>query len=96
MKDRHERRKDREWREKEERQKMRLENLQLETRILTEQVELLKSLGCSEQQIRRFLSKHYYEPLAKLDKYQDDELIGSADVVKVEVLNMTERKIQGN
>lgn len=80
LKDRHERRKDKEWRERLEEKKMELENLSLQNKIVGERIEILKSIGYSNEGIRRVVSRHLYEPLKKLDKYQDTEMIGSAEI----------------
>ncbi len=92
-KDRHERRKDKEWREAQERremvlenekrerevQKMDLQNIQLRDSILNEQANLLISLGYTEEQIRRLLNAHYFGPMSHLEHHFDSGLITSID-----------------
>jgi hypothetical protein len=92
-KDRHERRKDKEWREAQERremvlenekrerdvQKLDLQNIQLRDSILSDQIKVLLSLGYTEEQIRRLLNAHYFGPLSHLEHHFDSGLITSVD-----------------
>jgi hypothetical protein len=103
LKDRHERRKDKEWREAEEQRQMslenskreqevrrlELENTKVENSILSEQISLLESRGYSDEQINRLLNAHYYKPLALLDVHVNSRLIESTDVeaIKLELTN---------
>lgn len=80
LKDRHERRKDLEWREEQERKKMTIENRLMETKLLNDQIEILKSIGYSEDEIRRIIVVHWYEPLKELNKHQDSGMIEDADI----------------
>jgi hypothetical protein len=111
-KERHERRKDKEWREAEEQRQMSLENQKreqevkkaelenirlensvlqesrkadledrrVETSILQEQVTLLRSIGYSDEQIRKLFNAHYYKPLSRLDAHANSGLLESMDV----------------
>lgn len=90
--DRHERRKDKEWREDEESRKMRLDNLLIETAVIRERIEIFKKLGISDEQIRRIILVNLHEPLSKLDVYQDNDLIGSAYITNFENLNEKRKK----
>jgi len=73
--DRHERRKDREYREELEREKMTLENEGLRTQIMQSKIDLLKNIGVPEDQIRQALATHIYAPLSRLERVQDRGLI---------------------
>ncbi len=42
-----------------------LENRRLETSIIQEQINLLHSIGYSDEQIRKLLNAHYYKPLSR-------------------------------
>jgi len=111
-KERHERRKDKEWREAEEQRQMSLDNQRreqevkklelenirlensalqesrkadlenrgLETSILQEQVNLLRSIGYSDEQIRKLFNAHYYKPLSRLDAHANSGLLESMEV----------------
>jgi len=74
--DRHERRKDRQWRESLEAEKLRLENEQLRTQVVGARVELLRKAGVPRSIIRRALVAHVVLPLETLDRFQDSGLIG--------------------
>jgi len=85
--DRHERRKDKKWRENEERKQMQLDNLLTENAVVREKIEILEKLGFSEEQIRRSILVNLYRPLSKLDNYQDTNLIGTAYITNFENLD---------
>ena len=74
--DRHERRKDREWREPLEAEKLRLENERLRTQVVSDRVELLQKVGVPKALIRQAVASHVTQPLATLDPFQDSGLIG--------------------
>jgi hypothetical protein len=90
LKERHERRQDKEWREHQEYRKMVLENVNFETEILSRQIDLLKKANFSEQDIRRFIMKHYHEPLAQLNRHQDSGMIGFGEIVDIQQLSSTD------
>jgi hypothetical protein len=73
--DRHERRKDREYKEELEREKMTLENEGLRIQIMQSKIDLLKSIGVPEDQIRQGMATHIYAPLGRLERVQDRGLI---------------------
>jgi hypothetical protein len=86
LKERHERLKDKEWRNELERRKMTLENINFETDIVSKQIDLLKKADIPEEDIQRFVMRHYYNPLAKLNPYQDSGMIQSAELIDVKEL----------
>lgn len=62
LKDRHERRKDREYRERAEKDKLRLDNellqrqiLEKENSLLHEQIAIMRELGFSDAELRQFI-----------------------------------------
>lgn len=71
LKDRHERTKDRNWRDAQEKRKGDLDILEKENSILNSRIQTLKDLGYSEIEIRQMLTKLVLQPLHILDKYQD-------------------------
>jgi hypothetical protein len=82
LKDRHERRKDREYRESAEKERLRLDNELLqrqihdkETGTLRDQVLLLQELGFGEDVLREIVWARIGPPLAKLGQHQDKGLI---------------------
>lgn len=79
--DRHERRKDREYRESAEERRMRLENLILENKVLAEQINLAKELGATERDLAPLKNALLYRPLMSLDAHQDHDVIEHAEIV---------------
>lgn len=82
--DRHEQRKDREYREPLERERLALRNEKLRTEVILDKVIVLREIGMPEEQIRNFLSEHVIKPLASIDQYQDSYLINGASVRKAD------------
>jgi hypothetical protein len=78
LQDRHERRRDRTYREPLEAERMALENQRLKTEVVKQQVELLRSIGVPEEKIREALTAHVVLPLERLDRHQDSGLIQTA------------------
>lgn len=81
LQDRHERSKDKQFRNQLEAERLMLENQRLKTGVVGEQVELLRRLGVSEDKIRQVLMTHVAVPLERLDHQQDRGLIAGAAVV---------------
>jgi hypothetical protein len=81
--DRHERRKDRKYREGAEARKLELENLKLETEILGNRIKLVKDLGATEHDLAPLLNELLYRPLERLDRHQDRGIIKNAEVPKL-------------
>lgn len=82
VQDRHERRRDRTYREPMEAERMALENERLKTEVVKQQVELLRSIGVPEETIREALTAHVVLPLERLDRHQDSGLIQTAALVE--------------
>jgi len=80
LNDRHEREKDRDYRNSAEAERLRLENEKLTTDVVKDKLELLRAIGLPEDRIRDAISRHLLEPLGRIDKVQDAELVVSADV----------------
>ena len=86
LKDRHERRKDTQWREATERDKAILENeliqrqiTEADNRNLGERIRVLRELGFSDKEIRELIWINVGKPLNELGKHQDTGLIGGVD-----------------
>jgi hypothetical protein len=82
LSDRHERIKDKSYRNDLERERLRLENERLKTKVVEDRANLLRDFGVPEDKIRQALVRHLVEPLAQLDKAQDKQLIGAAEIVE--------------
>lgn len=80
LNDRHERRKDREYRESAEKRRMILENLKLENEVISERVKVAKDLGATDRDLAPLLNELVYRPLMKLDRYQDKGVIEHAEI----------------
>lgn len=80
LNDRHERRKDHEYRESAERRRLELENLSLESRVISERVRLAKEIGATDRDLAPLLNELIYKPLVALDRYQDKDVIEHAEI----------------
>jgi hypothetical protein len=80
LNDRHERRKDREYRESAEQRRLSLENLALESRVISDRVRLAKELGAKDSDLTPILKNFLYRPLVALDPHQDRGLVDNAEL----------------
>ena len=83
LSDRHEQKKDREYRNAAEAERLRLENEKLKTEVVKERIEILRGLNIPEDRIAAILNLHVVAPLSKLDEAQDAGLIDRAEIVEV-------------
>jgi hypothetical protein len=81
--DRHERKKDREYRNTAEAERLRLENEKLKTEVVKERIEVLRALNIPEDRIAAILNLHVVTPLSRLDEAQDAGLIEDAEIIEV-------------
>jgi hypothetical protein len=84
--DRHERRKDKSYRESAEARKLELENLKLENEVLRERIKIAKELGATEQDLAPLLNELVFRPLRALDRHQDRGVIERAEISGQETL----------
>jgi len=82
--DRHERIKDKQYRNQLEAEKMRLEVERLKTEVAKDRIDLLREVGVPEEKIRDALTRHLVEPLSVIDRHQDAGLILGAEIVNHE------------
>jgi hypothetical protein len=82
LNDRHERRKDHEYRELAEKERLRLDNELLqrqiwekENSILREQLSIMKEIGLGDAEIQQFIWSRLGSPLSQLGRHQDSGLI---------------------
>src|SRR5437867_5085114 len=75
LKDRHDRRRDRDYRDAAEARRLDLENRLLENRVIRERVEIARSLGASDSQLTPLLNELVYRPLRTLNPSQDEGVI---------------------
>lgn len=79
--DRHERRRDAAYRDRQEEERGEMELERLRTQVVQEKVELLRSLGVPEEKIRQKVYTYITEPLRKLDGIQERSLILDAEII---------------
>ena len=86
LNDRHNRGKDKRWREQTEKDKAVLENeliqrqiFEAENKTVRERIEIYKELGFSDQEIRQLIWANVGRPLMELGKHQDNGLIEGAE-----------------
>lgn len=84
LNDRHERHKDRDYRESAERRRLELENLSLENKVISERIQLLKANGATDQDLSPLVNRLIYKPLVALDRYQDKGVIEHAEILPIE------------
>ena len=83
LNDRHERRKDREYRETAERRRLEIENFERETHAIAERVRLGKEIGATDTDLAPLLNEFVHKPLRALDRYQDRAVIEHAEIVRL-------------
>lgn len=81
LQQRHERRKDDEYRNRAEEQRLALENAILQNEVVQKRVTILREIGVPDEEIRAILTKHVASPLEQLGRGVDQKLIGKARVV---------------
>jgi hypothetical protein len=81
LNDRHERRKDRDYRESAEKRRMRLENLSLENKVISERIKMAKEWGATDRDLAPLINALVYRPLTTLDSHQDHNVIENAELV---------------
>ena len=81
LNDRHERRKDREYRESAEERRLQLENMKLENEVIAGRIEIAKELGATENDLVPLLNEMVNKPLLGLDRHQEKNVIEHAERV---------------
>jgi hypothetical protein len=81
LNDRHERRKDHQYRAEHEARRLELENRLLENKVLRERIEIAKSIGATDQDLTPLLNELVYKPLRRLDGPQDRGNIETAEII---------------
>ncbi len=81
LNDRHERRKDHDYRESAEQRRLALENLILENKVISERVRIAKEIGGTDRDLAPLLNALVYKPLLALDRYQDKGVIENTEIL---------------
>ena len=79
IKDRHERKKDDQYRSRQEEEIGELEIEKRRNEIINQKIDTLQRLGCSEAEIRQLVTAMVFEPLDRLGRHQDNGQIGGPD-----------------
>jgi len=79
IKDRHERKKDKKYRSRQEEELGDLSIEEKKNNILNQRIEILRKLGYSETEIRQLVLTMVVEPLNKIGKHQDNGQIDGID-----------------
>ena len=79
LKDHHERKKDKKYRNAQEKRKGELDILERENNLINQRIDTLKRLGYSDLEIRQLLNTLVMEPLQKLAMHQNTGLIEGPD-----------------
>jgi hypothetical protein len=77
--DRHERRKDKEYRESAEARRLELENLTLENKVISERIAIARNLGATKRDLAPLLNDLLYKPVTALGQFQDRGVITYAE-----------------
>jgi len=82
LSDRHERRKDREYREPLERERLTLENEIVKTKAIESRIQLAKQLGATDEDLAPLTNELLFKPLDELGRFQDSGLITGTKLVE--------------
>lgn len=80
MQDRHERRKDRAYREAAEERALELNNRLKEAQVLGAQIDNARKMGATDEDLEILRDRFIRRPLMELDRYQDEGIIGNSSV----------------
>lgn len=81
LNDRHEREKDRDYRNREEERKLIRENDEADFKLFREKYDFLREMGANDRDLALLREQLIKKPLRKLNPYQDQKIITGADIV---------------
>jgi hypothetical protein len=84
LNDRHERRKDRQYREAAEQERLALQNRLLQIKSIDNALTVARKHGASDGEMASLRQHLLYQPLAQLNEFQDSGLISTATIVDAE------------
>jgi hypothetical protein len=90
LNDRHEHRKDREYREAADRRRLDLENELLQTKVVGEKLRLAREIGVPERDLTAAVNKMLLKPLRQIGAAQDDGIIQTAEIIEPPLLGAPE------
>jgi hypothetical protein len=80
LNDRHERRKDRDYRESAEKRQLTLENMKRENEVIAGRIKIARELGATDDDLAPLLNEFVYKPLTALDRHQDRGVIEHTEI----------------
>jgi hypothetical protein len=80
LNDRHERRKDAQYRENAEKRRLDLENLARENKVIADRIQIARELGAQNEELAQLLRTFIVRPLTRLDRYGDRDIVGRAEL----------------
>jgi hypothetical protein len=80
LQDRHERRKDRQYKEPAEKRAMELDNMLRENQVLRGQIDNARKLGATDDDLKPMLERFIRKPLLELDKVEDVRIAGKSSL----------------
>lgn len=83
LQQRHERLKDRQYRNRAEEEKLALENAILRNQVVKERVDLLRQVGVPNEEVQLILTNYLASPLEKLGRQVTLQLIGGAEISQI-------------
>jgi hypothetical protein len=84
LNDRHERKKDEEYRNQAERDRLFLDNEIRRNQVLRERIEIAKQFGATDRDLAPLINVLVARPLEQLNHYQDQNLITHAEETRRE------------
>jgi hypothetical protein len=85
LSDRHERKKDIDYRNKLDAEKKSLENEKLYMEVVRDKIDILRSIGIREDKIREIFLNHVVNPLKRFDAIQDSGFLQGAEVINKDI-----------
>lgn len=82
LNDRHERGKDKRYRESAEERRLRLENLMLENTVISERIKIAKEIGATDRDLAPLVNALARDPLLALDQYQNRGVIEHTELIE--------------
>ena len=84
LQQKHERKKDNDYRNRLEEQRLALENLKLRNELIDQQIKSMKEVGFSDEEIKELLSNYIGDPLEKLSRRIDSGQIKSIEATSID------------
>jgi hypothetical protein len=83
LNDRHKQKEDRDINWPAAKRRLELENALMENKVIRERIDIVKSLGATEQDLAPLKNQLLFLPLRALDRPQDEDIISTAEVKSI-------------